>query len=127
MAEFALTLPLLLLLLFGIIEFARIFQAWVTLQNAARTAARYAITGQVDPAALESIADAFALSVGDTAAAADPDTRLKLCQDNDHRGTHSAFGPYTPDGVNDYESIFANHWDGLDCQPGSEEDPRGRG
>jgi hypothetical protein len=33
LAEFAITLPILLLLLFGIIEFGRIFQAWVTLQN----------------------------------------------------------------------------------------------
>lgn len=46
--EFALTLPLLLLLLFGVIEFGRIFQAWVTLQNAARAAARFATTGQYD-------------------------------------------------------------------------------
>ncbi len=46
--EFALTLPILLLLMFGIIEFGRIFQSWVTIQNAARTAARYAITGQYD-------------------------------------------------------------------------------
>lgn len=46
LAEFAITLPILLLLLFGIIEFGRLFQAWVTLQNAARTAARYASTGQ---------------------------------------------------------------------------------
>src|SRR5438477_12830285 len=48
LVEFALTLPLLLLLLFGIIEFGRIFQAWVTLQNAARAATRYAVTGQYD-------------------------------------------------------------------------------
>src|SRR5262245_28137514 len=45
LAEFALTLPILLILLFGIIEFGRIFQAWVTLQNSARAAARYASTG----------------------------------------------------------------------------------
>jgi len=48
LAEFAITLPILLLLLFGIIEFGRIFQAWVTLQNSARAAARYATTGQYD-------------------------------------------------------------------------------
>lgn len=47
-AEFALTLPLLLLLMFGIIEFGRIFQSWVTIQNAARQAARYAVTGGYD-------------------------------------------------------------------------------
>jgi hypothetical protein len=46
LAEFALTLPVLLLLLFGIVEFGRVFQAWVTLQNSARVAARYASTGQ---------------------------------------------------------------------------------
>jgi Flp pilus assembly protein TadG len=46
--EFALTLPILLMLMFGVIEFARIFQAWITLQNAARAAARYAVTGQWD-------------------------------------------------------------------------------
>jgi len=36
MAEFALALPVTLILMFGIIEFGRIFQAWVTLQNSAR-------------------------------------------------------------------------------------------
>ncbi len=121
LAEFALTLPILLLLLFGIIEFARIFQAWVTLQNAARTAARYAITGQVEAAELEKIADTYAISVGNTAAAAAADTRNQLCLNGDYRGTHSAFGPYTPAGYQDYESVFANHWDGLDCEPGSED------
>lgn len=50
LAEFALSLPILLILMFGIIEFGRIFQAWVTIQNAARNAARYASTGQFDEA-----------------------------------------------------------------------------
>src|SRR5664279_3497282 len=48
LAEFAITLPILLLLLCGIIEFGRIFQAWVTLQNSARAAARFATTGAYD-------------------------------------------------------------------------------
>ncbi len=47
LAEFAISLPVILLLLFGIIEFGRIFQAWVSLQNAARSAARYASTGAI--------------------------------------------------------------------------------
>ncbi|MCL4879736.1 MAG: pilus assembly protein [Anaerolineae bacterium] len=50
MAEFALTLPVVLLLIFGVIEFARIFQAWITLQNAARVAVRAGVTGEWDPA-----------------------------------------------------------------------------
>jgi hypothetical protein len=46
MVEFALVLPLLLILIFGIIEFGRIFQAWLSVQNSARFAIRYAVTGQ---------------------------------------------------------------------------------
>lgn len=50
LAEFAISLPLLLILLFGVIEFGRMFQAWVTIQNAARAAARYTITGAYNEA-----------------------------------------------------------------------------
>lgn len=49
LVEFSLTALLLLMLLMLIIEVARIFQTYVTLQNAARAGARYAITGQWDP------------------------------------------------------------------------------
>ena len=48
LVEFALVLPVMLLLLVGVMEFARIFQAWLTVENAARTAVRYAVTGQYD-------------------------------------------------------------------------------
>lgn len=46
--EFALVLPIILLLVFGIIEFARIFQAWLVISNAARFGVRYAVTGEYD-------------------------------------------------------------------------------
>lgn len=46
LVEFALILPILLMLLLGIIEGARIIWAYVTVQNAAREAARYAVTGR---------------------------------------------------------------------------------
>lgn len=46
LVEFALILPLLLLLLLGIIEGARIIWAYITVQTAAREAARYAIAGR---------------------------------------------------------------------------------
>ena len=46
LTEFALILPILLLLILGIIEGARIIWAFVTVQNAAREAARYGVTGQ---------------------------------------------------------------------------------
>ncbi len=53
MVEFAITLPVMLMLLFGIIEFGRLFQAWLTLQNAARTAVRYGVTGAWDPLSVQ--------------------------------------------------------------------------
>lgn len=46
LTEFALILPLLLLLLLGIIEASRIIWAYVTVQAAAREATRYAVTGK---------------------------------------------------------------------------------
>jgi len=46
--EFALILPVLLFVLFGIIEFARILQAWLSVENAARFGVRYAVTGDFD-------------------------------------------------------------------------------
>lgn len=46
MVEFALILIPLLMLILGIIEAARVFQAYLAVQHSAREAARYAITGQ---------------------------------------------------------------------------------
>jgi len=43
--EFALVAPLYFLLVFGIIEFGRIFYVELTLQNAVRQAGRFAVTG----------------------------------------------------------------------------------
>lgn len=45
MAEFALVLPMFVLLLFAVADFARLFFVEMTLQNAVREAGRYAITG----------------------------------------------------------------------------------
>jgi Flp pilus assembly protein TadG len=46
--EFALALPILLMLLFGIIDLAALFQAWLTVENIARQTVRYAVTGQYE-------------------------------------------------------------------------------
>lgn len=52
LVEFALVAPLLALLLFGIIEFGRVFNAKVTYTHAAREAVRVvAVTDPADPAA----------------------------------------------------------------------------
>ena len=46
LVEFALIVPLAITLLFGVIEAARLFQSWETIQNAVEEAARYTATGQ---------------------------------------------------------------------------------
>ncbi len=102
MVEFALTLPILLLLMFGVIEFARIFQAWITLENAARTAARYAVTGQWDE---QSVANALGISVP----AGSEEQRKAAVLDYLVPCTEGA------------DEAFTNHW-GFDCEPGDDDD-----
>ena len=48
MVEFLIALPILLFVLIGIIEFARMVFAWLAVQNAARFGIRYAVTGEFD-------------------------------------------------------------------------------
>ena len=50
MTEFALTIPIMLLLLVGIVEFGRMMQAWLALENGARFGVRYASTGNFNVA-----------------------------------------------------------------------------
>jgi hypothetical protein len=45
MLEFALVALVFLTLVFGIIDFGRVFQSWVTVEHAARQGARFAVTG----------------------------------------------------------------------------------
>ncbi len=52
LVEFALISIVLLTIIFAIVEGGRLFQGWLTVQNSARAAGRYAITGQFDPACL---------------------------------------------------------------------------
>ncbi len=51
LVEFALVLPLLLLMFFGIFEFGRFYYTKITLQHAVREATRFAVTGNtlIDP------------------------------------------------------------------------------
>jgi Flp pilus assembly protein TadG len=48
LVEFALCAMIFFTLVFGVVEAARMFQSWVTVQHAAREAARYAVTGRED-------------------------------------------------------------------------------
>ena len=45
LVEFAMVLPLMLSVVFGIVDFGRTFQAWIMLTNSAREGARVAATG----------------------------------------------------------------------------------
>ena len=64
--EFALALPILLLLVFGIIEFGRLMQAWLALENGSRFAVRYAVTGNYDVQYCDEAIAAVASSLGVT-------------------------------------------------------------
>ncbi len=48
LAEFALVLPIIGLVIFGLVDMARAMQSYVTIQEAARDGARYAVTGRID-------------------------------------------------------------------------------
>jgi hypothetical protein len=49
LAEFALILPVLLVVLFVLIELARVLHAWLAVENGARQGIRYAVTMEYDP------------------------------------------------------------------------------
>lgn len=46
--EFALLVPVIVILIFGFVDVSRIYQSWVTLEGAAREGTRYAVTGRSD-------------------------------------------------------------------------------
>ena len=83
--EFALILPILLLLVFGIIEFARAFQAWLVLSNAARFGVRYAVTGEYnfDQYCTSSTGIAIADLDGDGLACANEDVKEERILEED--------------------------------------------
>ncbi len=69
--EFVIALPVLLLLLFGTIEFGRLTFSWMAVQNAARLGLRYAVTGQFDVQYCDEAAAALSAELGVNYVAAD--------------------------------------------------------
>lgn len=66
MVEFALILPLLLLLVFGIIQFGIIYNTKITITNAAREGARKAAVTSVDNTAVKTAITNSVASLSDT-------------------------------------------------------------
>lgn len=66
LVEFALVIPLLIILLFGIVDFGRIFHAYLTMDHAGREAARAASIGK-DDTTVKSTAVSDAVGIGLTA------------------------------------------------------------
>ncbi|NBJ14865.1 MAG: pilus assembly protein [Dehalobacter sp. 4CP] len=61
LVEFALVLPIFLLLVFGVVEFGRLGYSYVTLNNAVRSGARTASLSGLDSAIQASVADSAPL------------------------------------------------------------------
>ena len=76
LVEFALILPILLILMLGILDFGRAIAAYNSVSNAARSGARVAIVTQ-DPAAIEVAVESEGISLGDVEVEFDPDVNDK--------------------------------------------------
>ena len=63
LVEFALVVPILLLIVFGVVDFGRAIYAFNTIGNAARTAGRVAIVSQT-PSSIQSAAINQAVALG---------------------------------------------------------------
>ncbi|MBK9781410.1 MAG: pilus assembly protein [Anaerolineales bacterium] len=58
MVEFALVIPLVLLMLVGIIEFSRLLFAWIIIENSTRFGIRYATTGNFEEPYCDAVGNA---------------------------------------------------------------------
>jgi hypothetical protein len=76
LVEFALVLPILLILLLGVLDFGRAIAAYNSVSNAARSGARVAIVNQ-DLAAIEAAVESEGISLGDIEVEFDPDVNNK--------------------------------------------------
>ena len=83
--EFALTLPLLLLLIVNVVNFGGFFYAWITIANAARAGADYAVLGGASAGATPTPtgAEIAAVIANDTSYLPNASSlTVGVCQDN---------------------------------------------
>ena len=68
LTEFAIILPIILILVFSLWEFGRVFDAWLVVTNAAREGARYAValddTNEVRQKVQEYISNGYGSRIG---------------------------------------------------------------
>jgi Flp pilus assembly protein TadG len=64
LVEFAMVITLLLLLIFGIIDFARVFFGYATMANGVREGARYGIVHPEDEAGMKAAARSMMVVIG---------------------------------------------------------------
>jgi Flp pilus assembly protein TadG len=62
LVEFAMIIPTLLMIILGVFEFGRVLQVWLTVQNCAQNAARFATTGEQSVAPSVDMWDSARLS-----------------------------------------------------------------
>jgi hypothetical protein len=73
LAEFAITLPLLMLLVMGIFDFGRAIYYYSAIQNAAHEAARYGAVNHCDDAGMIDRATSMAIGLGPGLTVLDPE------------------------------------------------------
>ncbi len=103
LVEFAIGAPLLLILIFGIIDIARLVQARVSTSNAARAAIRYAVTGQQDRDPQTGVLITRTVTIKDKAIAGLTGLQLSNTSDPNEGGFHAV-------------DINSNHPDGGEAR-----------
>lgn len=66
LVEFAILLPIFVLVVLGIFDLGRIVYTFSALHNAAREGARYGVVNHCDEAGIEATAKKYAVGLGDT-------------------------------------------------------------
>lgn len=119
LAEFALTLPILLLIVFGVVEFGRMFQAWVTIQNSARESTRYLTTGQYYEERYQiNLDEPSEVPCRQEELPEGPLVRFaSVTNPNIVLYGHPLGGLYN---VSTWEALFSSWYDGEDCDPGND-------
>jgi len=97
LVELALVLPVLVLILFGILEFGRIFHSYIVITNAAREGARLGALGKSDEEIIARIREASPLYLADS--------RLRITKLEPNESARNPGVPLTVEVVYDVELV----------------------